>query len=90
MPSAALGMRLRTLRGFIMILTIEAVYENGVLKPMQPLPLSEHEKVRVTVEAKTNWVEATAGMMGWKGSAEEADYFAMSPELDFPLAEDEV
>ncbi|TMQ35190.1 MAG: DUF104 domain-containing protein, partial [Planctomycetota bacterium] len=33
-----------------MALTVEAVYENGVLKPVQPLPLKEHEKVRVTVE----------------------------------------
>ncbi len=33
-----------------MTLTIEAIYENGVLKPLQPLPLQEHEKVRVTVE----------------------------------------
>lgn len=30
--------------------TVEAVYENGVLKPAQPLPLNEHEKVCVTVE----------------------------------------
>ena len=34
-----------------MTLTIEAIYENGVLKPAQPLPLKEHEKVRITVEA---------------------------------------
>ena len=33
-----------------MALTIEAVYENGVLKPAQPLPLKEHEQVVVTVE----------------------------------------
>ncbi len=33
-----------------MSLTIEAIYENGVLKPSEPLPLKEHEKVRVTVE----------------------------------------
>jgi len=33
-----------------MAITVEAVYENGVLKPTQPLPLKEHEKVRVTVE----------------------------------------
>lgn len=33
-----------------MPLTVEAVYENGVLKPVEPLPLKEHEKVRVTVE----------------------------------------
>ncbi len=33
-----------------MSITVEAVYENGVLKPVQPLPLKEHETVRVTVE----------------------------------------
>lgn len=33
-----------------MAITVEAVYENGVLKPEKPLPLAEHEKVRVTVE----------------------------------------
>jgi predicted DNA-binding antitoxin AbrB/MazE fold protein len=33
-----------------MTITINATYENGVLKPESPLPLSEHEKVRVTVE----------------------------------------
>ena len=33
-----------------MALTIEAIYENGVLKPAQPLPFKEHEKVTVTIE----------------------------------------
>jgi predicted DNA-binding antitoxin AbrB/MazE fold protein len=33
-----------------MALTVEAVYENGVLKLAEPLPLKEHEKVSVTVE----------------------------------------
>jgi predicted DNA-binding antitoxin AbrB/MazE fold protein len=33
-----------------MTLTVEAIYENGVLRPLQPLPLQEHAKVRVTVE----------------------------------------
>ena len=28
---------------------VEAVYENGVLRPLQPLPLEEHERVIVTV-----------------------------------------
>jgi predicted DNA-binding antitoxin AbrB/MazE fold protein len=32
-----------------MTLTIEAVYENGVLKPAQPLPFKEHEQVRITI-----------------------------------------
>ena len=33
-----------------MTLTIEAIYENGVLKPTQPLPLKERERVQVTIE----------------------------------------
>ena len=37
-----------------MTLTVEAVYENGVLKPAQPLPLKEHEKVRITVAASSS------------------------------------
>ena len=28
---------------------VDAVYENGVLKPLQPLGLAEHEQVSVTV-----------------------------------------
>jgi predicted DNA-binding antitoxin AbrB/MazE fold protein len=33
-----------------MTITVEAIYENGVLRPIEPLPLAEHDKVRVTVE----------------------------------------
>lgn len=28
---------------------VEAVYENGALHPLEPLPLSEHQRVTVTV-----------------------------------------
>ena len=72
-----------------MAITIEAVYENGVLKPKEPLPLKEHETVEVTVVTKRNWVEETAGIMGFQGTPEEADYFAMDPELDFPPSPEE-
>jgi predicted DNA-binding antitoxin AbrB/MazE fold protein len=50
-----------------MTLTVEAVYENGVLKPTQPLPLKEHEKVRVSIEPELSWAERTAGMLPWTG-----------------------
>jgi predicted DNA-binding antitoxin AbrB/MazE fold protein len=33
-----------------MAITVEAIYENGVLKLEKPLPFKEHEKVNVTVE----------------------------------------
>ena len=72
-----------------MTLTIEAVYENGVLKPTQPLPLKEHERVQITIPSRSNWVQETYGICGWKGSAEEAERFASDPELDFPPPREE-
>jgi predicted DNA-binding antitoxin AbrB/MazE fold protein len=39
-------------KGFPMAITVEAVYEDGVLKPAQPLPLQEHARVSVTVQEK--------------------------------------
>ncbi len=44
-------------------LTIEAVYENGVLKPTGPLPLREQEKVQITIHTAVNRVQATAGLI---------------------------
>jgi predicted DNA-binding antitoxin AbrB/MazE fold protein len=53
-----------------MTITVEAVYENGVLKPTQPLPLDEHEKVNVTIESSVSWADRTAGMLKWTGDPE--------------------
>ena len=30
--------------------TIEAIYEGGVLKPVSPIDMSEHKKVRLIIE----------------------------------------
>jgi predicted DNA-binding antitoxin AbrB/MazE fold protein len=65
-----------------MAIIIEAVYENGVLKPTQPLPLPEHAKVQITLRAAESRVRQTAGLIGWTGSQEDADFVALSPELD--------
>jgi predicted DNA-binding antitoxin AbrB/MazE fold protein len=67
-----------------MTLTVEATYENGCLKLAQPLPLQEHEKVRVTVHSAVSRARQTAGLMGWQGSAELAERFALDHDLDFP------
>jgi predicted DNA-binding antitoxin AbrB/MazE fold protein len=67
-----------------MPITIEAIYEDGVLKPVQPLPLQEHERVQITVHPTVSRARQTAGLMGWTGSAELADRFATDPDLDFP------
>lgn len=65
-----------------MTLIVEATYEDGVLKLAKPLPVKEHSRVQVTVEAPGNWVDATAGIMGWTGSSEDLEYFALDAELD--------
>jgi predicted DNA-binding antitoxin AbrB/MazE fold protein len=38
--------------------TVSAVYENGVLRPSEPLPLAEHERVNVTVSDTRDRAEA--------------------------------
>ena len=37
-----------------MIHGVEAVYEHGVLRPLEPLGLEEHQHVRLIVEEVTN------------------------------------
>lgn len=65
-----------------MAITIEAVVENGLLRPTQPLPLKEHEQVRITIQPKENWVQQSYGLCGWKGNAEELRRLALAPNLD--------
>jgi predicted DNA-binding antitoxin AbrB/MazE fold protein len=42
--------------------TIDAVYENGVLRPVQPLTLKQDERVTITVHgaSETEWPEDAA------------------------------
>lgn len=68
-----------------MSITVEAIYENGVLKPVRALPLVEHQKVEITVKTPGR-VRQSAGLMGWNGSQEDADFVATSPELDHTRA----
>ena len=65
-----------------MSITVEAVYEDGVLKPVRALPLVERQKVEITVKAIPSRVRQSAGLMGWTGSQADADFIATSPELD--------
>lgn len=65
-----------------MAITVEAVYENGVLKPARVLPLQEHQRVLLTVQPAVSRVRQTAGLIGWTGNQEDADFVAASPELD--------
>jgi predicted DNA-binding antitoxin AbrB/MazE fold protein len=64
-----------------MAITFEAVYENGVLKPTEPLPWKDGERVHVAVSAIDSPILKAHGIMGFKGTAEEAEYLALAPDL---------
>ena len=59
-----------------MAITIEAIYENGILKPNHPLPLQEHAKVQITVHVPAaaqqalEVVQKGYGLLRWTGDAE--------------------
>jgi predicted DNA-binding antitoxin AbrB/MazE fold protein len=65
-----------------MPLTVEAIYENGVLKPTQPLPLQEQQRVRLIIHVPSNWVQETAGMIAWTGDHETLRRLAEDAEFD--------
>lgn len=65
-----------------MAITVEAIYVNGTLKLPQPLPLQEHQKVRVTIEPQISWSKQTAGLMPWTGDLETLERLAIDPEFD--------
>jgi predicted DNA-binding antitoxin AbrB/MazE fold protein len=70
-----------------MTITVEAIYENGVLKLQKPLPFEEHQRIQVTVRAVGSRVRRSAGLMGWTGTQEDADFVALNPELDVQESE---
>jgi predicted DNA-binding antitoxin AbrB/MazE fold protein len=50
-----------------MTIDVDAVYEDGVLKPERPLALKDKARVHVTIEAKAEEVPAVADdPTGWK------------------------
>jgi predicted DNA-binding antitoxin AbrB/MazE fold protein len=68
-----------------MALTIEATYENGVLKPVQSLPLiQEGTRVWLTlhIPAEEDRVRKAYGLIGWTGDAETVRRVALDPEFD--------
>lgn len=70
-----------------MPLTIDAVYENGVLKPSQTLPLRENEQVRLTihtaieVRSALDAVERSYGLIHWSGDSETLRRIAEDDEF---------
>jgi len=65
-----------------MTITVEATYQNGVLKLAEPLPLNENEKVRITLNTGVSRARQTAGLLRWPGDPAILERFIMDLELD--------
>jgi predicted DNA-binding antitoxin AbrB/MazE fold protein len=59
--------------------TIEAIYEGGVLRPIEPLDwLDDHKRVTVTVRAP----DGARPLEGWSGGLTDADAQAMRQAIE--------
>jgi predicted DNA-binding antitoxin AbrB/MazE fold protein len=61
-----------------MTISIEAVYENGLLRPLSPLALPEHTRVRLAVDdlsddSRAQWLEQSQRNLAavWDNSGDE-------------------
>ena len=43
--------------------TIDAIYEGGVIKPLEKLPLPESQKIRITIETAESIVASTKAII---------------------------
>jgi len=59
-----------------MTLAVEAIFENGVLKPLNPLGLAEHQKVHLIVETNTAATVTAQLQWHWQQSQAIEDGFA--------------
>ncbi len=66
----------------MMAITVEAVYENGVLKLSEPLPWKEGECVSVAVSSVVSPLLKAYGIVGWKGTGEQLDRLLAEIEAD--------
>jgi predicted DNA-binding antitoxin AbrB/MazE fold protein len=64
-----------------MAITVEAVYEDGVLKLDEPLPFPEHERLQVSVQPKRSVARESAGMLQWRGDWETLRRIAEEDEF---------
>jgi predicted DNA-binding antitoxin AbrB/MazE fold protein len=70
-----------------MAITVEAVYENGVLKPTQPLPLQENERALVSIrtaadiEGALDAVQRSYGLLHWTGDSDTVRRVAEDDEF---------
>ena len=63
-----------------MSLQVEAIYENGVLKVTQELPLQEGQKVTLTIQPVGSAAKRFCGSLRWTGDPEELQRFLNDPD----------
>lgn len=56
---------------------INAIYENGVLKPLVPLNIREHEKVEIIVKEKISAAKMSQGIV--RGNPDVIEDVALNP-----------
>ena len=68
--------------------TLEAIYENGIFKPISSVPntLKEHERVRITIETDTD-EDLQAEINQWEAASDEDSANISRKMLDEMLAE---
>jgi predicted DNA-binding antitoxin AbrB/MazE fold protein len=71
----------------LMAITIDAVYENGVFKPLRPLQLKEQQQVRITLEEPVDWVYRTRGIIPCSDQA-LTEWAAMDKDLEYDFGKE--
>ena len=69
-----------------MTITTEAIYENGILRPLSPLALPEHARVRVAVDdlndsERAAWLEQSQSrlMETWGNTGDDVFNALLTP-----------
>jgi predicted DNA-binding antitoxin AbrB/MazE fold protein len=73
-----------------MTITVDAIYENGVLKPAEALPLAEHEHVEVTIHAPQGAGNEAKSSLAARQEALAALCSLELPVSDWEAMEDEI
>jgi predicted DNA-binding antitoxin AbrB/MazE fold protein len=70
------------LKSAIMTTTLEAIYENGIFKPVSRVPetLKENERVRITIETEID-NDLENELAGWETASDE-DFLKFEQSLE--------
>jgi predicted DNA-binding antitoxin AbrB/MazE fold protein len=63
-----------------MSLEVEAIYENGILKPSHVLPLQEGQKVNLTIQPAATAAKRFCGCLRWTRDPEELHRYLDNPD----------